>query len=111
MSGVQMYRIKLGVNDGGSSTGEWRYYEEHERFAQDLLLFAIENARNSRGPDRDLARVFGAWRRLYRLPRKFLKHENYEVRDIFAVDRLVGDQWLPVKYRLSPPSITIQETA
>lgn len=98
---MNLYRVKYGIDNGGASWADWKYYESLSHLQADLLIAHLEIAmEKERGFPRQ---ILSAWRKFYKknddtLPR---------TKNIYAVERVENDEWVAVEYKFYPPEIEI----
>jgi len=96
-----LWRIKTTIRYGGGSTGDWSYYESQDSFEDALFSAALSAEANGRGEYR---RRFRTWWR------KLENDETPYVDRVVAVDRMVNDEWVPVKWKIVPPVLVVEES-
>src|SRR4051812_17261633 len=105
---ADLWRIKLGKGTANSGSGQWEYYEDRERMAADLLDFALEAAagyESSAVPHR-VGRLVRSWRK----HKQGVEEEpRYRIQRVYNVDQMIDNEWVPVKWRLIPPSIQFED--
>lgn len=100
---MNLYRIHYGWSTGSASSGEIEYYEDESRFKVDLLDHHLDlQAHHDR-------RNWGKYM-LNVLWRKSRGNDNKPRRttNIFKVEKVVNDEWVPVEYEFIEPEVRIK---
>lgn len=100
---MNLYRVRYGLTYGGSSSSEWKYYENLMELRSDLLIANLEIAmEKERGYPR---RILSAWRDFFK------KSEDVFPRttQIYTVEKVKGDEWVQVEYKFFPPEVEISD--
>lgn len=106
-----LWRIKIGIQNGNASWGKWDYYETRDDMERNLLLLVINYAENTdRGRSNYQVRArrrwgFKAWRILSGTETPY--SDNRIVSNIFAVDHMENDEWVSYNWNLEPPVLTM----
>lgn len=106
---MELYRIHRAVDRGGSSYGEWQYFEDKDYFLRYLLEATLEEKMNGLNRINRKAYIF------YSLWDKFIRKSNGQkdehfprVKAIHHVEAIVDGEWQPLEVEFIPPSVNIK---
>lgn len=103
---VEIYRLKLRYGTNGSSSPDWKIYENFQEFEEKLLEAAIEAKSRSFNYTRGREWLKFDWWNRYILGRE----DDYsgrirKVSNVIGAEKLVDGQWVELNYTLHPPRL------
>ena len=103
---VQIYRLRVAVTSGSAGWGDWRYFENYDKFLEDLTDAAISAvAHDYRNKSRSEWLPTKEWNKLV----LDSESERTHVDRIVGADKLVDGQWVPLNYTFHPPRLELEE--
>lgn len=101
---VEMYRAKYGVKRGGTSWGDWKYYEnQSDRLKVDLLEAHLDLMYERAQRPHNWLNLMTAstW------SKKLFGERDRKITNVYAVEKLVDGEWNEVTVNFVEPKVTI----
>lgn len=103
---MNLYRVKYGIENGGASWGDWRYYEKEDKMLIDLLEAYLDMEAKEAKVKRNWLRMMlgGIWSKHVKgNDETFSRYSN-----VFAVEKVVNDEWVPVEVEFIKPEVRLK---
>lgn len=104
---MNLYRVKYGMQDGGASWGDWKYFEDEERLLVDLVnaQLDIDYAGTSNHKNWFKMMVALAFRKRMA---DYDPLDTEHFRQIYAVEQAVDNEWVERKFHYQEPKVWIE---